>query len=443
MTVFRTLIAVLVAASVAGPHAVARADDRRAPIAAPVQIGIDRSNMSTEWSLGPPAEPKAYPFDGAYNAPGVFEARRVAVFDGIGNLHPQWFRDGFGADTAADAALFVDTVTRLHARGVKVLAVVGATRTDFDPADVIAGDPRVNGCAWSTAPLSKIDFARFTHRIRTHFDALRAAGVSVDAFEIGNEVDLYCNDADMPRTSDFAAHHWKWFLTDAQIRRFVAGYAPFLKTYAGLIREYFPEAKIITAGMSNPTGNSAPLIAALANYKDASGNAFDYTTLVDGYGSHIYVSASTTANMVRAASQDLAAQSASLPHRDEKPIWITEWNEAGSALWSSRTWFFRYDAHGHPGGDLNLAASPYPAMDRAGAIRAFERDVVDELRARPDPVDIGYLFYYEYDAVAKSAMCDDTGFDTTRHIRGECYSGLIDPLTGKPLPDVSAAVLEK
>src|ERR1700676_4721029 len=72
-----------------------------------LEIGIDRSNMATEWTLSPPAEPKIYPFNGAYNGAGVFAARRVAVFDGIARLQPQWFRDGFGADTAADAQLFV------------------------------------------------------------------------------------------------------------------------------------------------------------------------------------------------------------------------------------------------------------------------------------------------------------------------------------------------
>ncbi len=47
-----------------------------------VQLGIDRSNMATEWSIGPPAEPKIYPFTGSYNGAGALEARRLAVLDG-------------------------------------------------------------------------------------------------------------------------------------------------------------------------------------------------------------------------------------------------------------------------------------------------------------------------------------------------------------------------
>jgi hypothetical protein len=428
----------LLAISTAGAPVRADLPATSSPI---VEMGIDRSNMSTEWSLAPPSEPDVYPFNGSYNGQGVFEARRVAVFDGIARLHTQWFRDGFGADTPADAAMFVDTVRRVHERGMKILAVVGPTRTDYDPHDVIPGNPKVNGCQWSTAPLSKIDLAKFEHRIRVHFDALKAAGVAVDAFEIGNELDLYCNDADMPETSEFAAHHWKWFLTSEQVHRFAAGYAPFLKTFAGLIKEYFPGAKIITFGMSNPSGNSAPLIAALANFTDASGKTFDYTSLVDGYGTHIYPSSVTTLRVVQGTTAELTAQAGLLPHAAEKPLWITEWNEAGSAFWASHKWYFQYDRSGNVGGDLNLAAAPFPAMDRAQVIRSFESDVIGRLRSQPRPVNVGYLFYYAYDAAGKTAMCDDTNFDKSRGISGVCYSGVIDPVDGKLLPDVAAAVV--
>jgi hypothetical protein len=57
---------------------------RAAPAAtlAPVEYGIDRSNMSTQWTLAWPQEPKITPFLAAeYNRPGDFEARRVAVMD--------------------------------------------------------------------------------------------------------------------------------------------------------------------------------------------------------------------------------------------------------------------------------------------------------------------------------------------------------------------------
>jgi hypothetical protein len=405
-----------------------------------LEIGIDRSNMATEWTLSPPAEPNIYPFNGPYNGAGVFEARRVAIWEGIARMHPQWFRDGFGADTSEDAALFVDAITQIHARDMKILAVVGIAGSDFDKKDYI--DPKESGCQWGVYPLSKISLARLEHRLRTHFDAVKKAGLEVDAFEVGNEMDLYCNDADVPKTSEFAKHQWKWFLTPEQEHAFAAGYAPFLKTFATVIREYFPHARIITCGMSNPTGNSMPLIQALANFKDASGKTFDYTTLVDGYGSHLYLSSDTTLNAITRAIDELTGQAAILPHVKDKPIWITEWNESASAFWSSHKWYFQPATVGQTVLDLNRpdTSHVYLAMTRPQVIDTFMK-VIDRLRTQPNPVDIGYLFYYSYDSAGKSDMCDATAFNTTRKIKGTCFNGVIDPLTGDLLPDVVAALM--
>ena len=403
-----------------------------------VEFGLDRSNMFQEWTLAPPAEPNIYPFNGPYNGTGVFEARRVAIFDGVARTGAEWFRDGFGAYTPANVQLFVDTVRQVHARGMKMLATVGADSSDFAPADYIT--PAQSGCQWGTYPLSKINLAKAEQHIRTYFEALRQAGQYVDAFEIGNEYDLYCNDADMPKTSEFAAHNWQWFLTPAQVHAFDAGYAPVLKLYADLIREYFPHAKIITCGMSNPTGNSMPLIAALKNFADSSGRTIDYTRLVDGYGTHIYPVSTTTLTMVQRTTTELTAQAATLPDNRHKPFWITEWSENASAFWSSHKWYFQYDAEGNPGGDLNLAHAPYPAMTRAQAIETFKRDVIERLRLQSNPVNIGYLFYYSYDSVGKSDMCDDTSFNISRGIQDECYGGVIDPINGDLLRDLVDAL---
>jgi len=167
---------------------------------AKLEIGIDRSNMSTEWTLSPPAEPNIYPFNGPYNGAGVFEARRVAVFEGVARFHPQWFRDGFGPDAPQGAQLFVDMVKQVHARGMKLLAVVDHRASDFNPKDYIY--PKASGCQWGTYPLSKINLSKLEQRVRMYFDAVKDAGLTVDAFEIGNELDLYCNDADMPKISE-------------------------------------------------------------------------------------------------------------------------------------------------------------------------------------------------------------------------------------------------
>ena len=61
-----------------------------------------------------------------YNKPGNFEARRVAGMDGIARVHAGWFRDGFGGSDQS-----IDLLKLVHARGMKMLAIVGdsVTRT--------------------------------------------------------------------------------------------------------------------------------------------------------------------------------------------------------------------------------------------------------------------------------------------------------------------------
>ncbi len=408
------------------------------PGSAPVEYGIDRSNMSTEWTISWPSEPNVSPFLASeYNDPGDFEARRVAVFDGLARLHPQWFRDGFGK---GQESLFVDTVRQVHARGIKMLTVFSPVASDFNPSDYLS--PAVSGCQWGTYPLSKINLDAYRQRIESQFQAVVDAHLTVDAFEVGNEMDLYCNDADNPTGADWAKHNWKWFLTPEQVQTFVNGYAPYLATSVAAIRKYFPNAKIITFGVSMPP--AAPLIQALASVPDDRGNLTDYTDLVDGYGSHIYPTSDTTLDLVTGATASLTGEAAVFPHIAQKPIWITEWNESESSGWNGHPWYFQYTAEGQPGGDFNKAdpQGVYPAMLRADAIRTFQRDVIAKLRSQATgAVNIGYVLYYAYDATGTSPKCDNTGFNKSIGVTGICFSGVVAPLTGDLLPGVAAAVM--
>jgi hypothetical protein len=404
---------------------------------APVEYGIDRSNMSTQWTLAWPQEPNITPFLAAeYNRPGDFEARRVAVLDGIARVHAQWFRDGFGK---GPPELFVDLVRLVHARGMKILAVFGAAASDYPPGAYLSKEK--SGCQWGTYPLSKINLKAYRKRIEAQFAAVRAAKETVDAFEIGNELDLYCNDADSPTGAEWAKHHWKWFLSPAQVTAFVRGYGPYLAASVASIRRYFPRAKIITYGNSMPA--SAPLIEALASARGADGKITDYTRLVDGYGSHLYPTSTTTLQMVADASNALRYEAAHYPHVNARPIWITEWSPSGSSWWNGQPWYFQYTAQGRIGGDLNKtdAHRVYPAMSRAAAIRAFNRDVVATLRAATAaPVNVSHVFYYSYDSAGKSPKCDHVHDRWTVALPGFCIEGAIDPSTGDLIPDVAAAI---
>ena len=435
-TAMTTLCALAVLAT-SGAVAAATPDARPASLA-PLEFGVDRSNMGTQWTLAWPQEPKVSPFLAAdYNRPGNFEARRVAVMDGIARVHAGWFRDGFGNGSPE---LFIDLVKLVHARGMKILAVFGAAASDFPPGAYLSKEQ--SGCQWGTYPLSKITLAAYQKRIEAQFAAVRTAGETVDAFEIGNELDLYCNDADSPTGAEWAKHQWKWFLSPAQVQTFVRGYAPYLAASVASIRKYFPQARIITYGNSMPA--SAPLMEALASVRGADGKITDYTQLVDGYGSHLYPTSTTTLNMVQDATNSLRYEAAHYPHVGQKPIWITEWNPAGSSWWNGQPWYFQYDAHGQPGGDLNQgdARGVYKAMDPAGAIRVFNHDVVETLRSSASaPVNVSHVFYYSYDSGGPSPKCAHVKYSWPTSLPpGFCIDGMIDPSTGDLLPGIAAAV---
>ena len=360
------------------------------------------------------------------------------MLDGITRVHAQWFRDGFGKGSPD---LFVDLVKLVHARGMKMLGVFGAAASDFPPGAYLSKER--SGCQWGTYPLSKINLAAYQKRIEAQFEAVRTAGETVEAFEIGNELDLYCNDADSPTGTDWAKHQWKWFLSPAQVQTFVRGYGPYLAASVASIRKYFPQAKIITYGNSMPA--SAPLIEALAHMQGANGKITDYTKLVDGYGSHLYPVSDTTLNMVAEATNALRYEAAHYPHVNEKPIWITEWNPSASSWWNGRPWYFQYDAQGRIGGELNKAdaSGVYKAMDRTGAIRTFNHDVVEKLRTSTTaPVNISHVFYYDYDSGEKSPKCDHVKYGWPTMLASFCIDGVIDPSTGNLLPDVATALAQ-
>ena len=408
------------------------------PQRAALEFGVDRSNMFTQWTLGWPSEPNASPFlSSEYKAPGNFEARRLAVFDGIARLHVGWFRDGIGK---GPPELFVDALKQAHTRGMKMLTVLGAVADDYPPDAYLSKEK--SGCEWGAYPLSRINLDSYQKRIEADFALVIAAGETVDAFEVGNELDLYCNDADNPTGAEWAKHQWKWFLSPAQVQSFVRGYAPFLEASVTSIRKYFPKAEIITYGNSMPA--SAPLIEALATVRGADGKTTDYTRLVDGYGSHLYPTSTTTLNMVQEATNSLRYEAAHYPHVGQKPIWVTEWNPAGSSWWNGQPWYFQYDAQGQPGGDLNKADTrgAYKAMDRAGAIRAFNHDVVETLRSSAvAPVNVSHVFYYSYDSDGPSVKCAHVKYSWPTSLPpGFCIDGMIDPSTGELLPGVAAAV---
>ncbi|HBM2949258.1 TPA: hypothetical protein LVL69_000856 [Klebsiella oxytoca] len=416
-----------------------------------VEIGIDRSNINSQsWAMVPPSLPDAYPFSVKYSGSShVLKERRDSLISNISKTGIGWFRDNLNGDPE----ILYENIKMINSYGIKFLAVINPSKSDFSSSDYIS--PEKSNCEYGVYPLSKIKLDLFERKLTKYLELLSKRGISIDAFEVGNELDLYCNNADMPDKNDFIYNKWKWFLSASQVGKFTAGYGPFLKSSVSVIRKYYPHSKIITFGMSNPTGNSASLIQALSEYKDDKGQVSDLTLLVDGYGTHLYPKGKTTSAMVNDSISQLSSQAALLPHLSEKGIWITEWNETASAFWAGNKWYFQYKSNGEQGGDLNLKDNfgKYDAMTRAEVIKTFYNDVIKYLKNRPNtPVNIEKIFYYSYDYATFSRICDKSNFNksiakyfynrngTHSFGIGVCYSGIINPVNGEFRVDILNAL---
>jgi hypothetical protein len=263
------------------------------------EFGIDRSNMTRS-----------------------SEADQEKTLHDIASLGATWFRDVLPSATPR----FVEEVKLVKENNLKFLVNVLPLGADFEPGyrSPNAGEDFRRRCGWTqgSPQFSKVNPANLARRLRSQLDAVKAANLTIDAFEIGNEVDWICFNGDVP---DGHAP------TEADWMNAVRGYARFLKAAAEVIHDpqYFPQAKIITFGIAHSSdrwdkpphhfSNPARLVAMLRNL-----DGFNYLDNaryhVDGYGTHIY----PDANNLEKSVADTIRQDAAILGQD-KPFWITEW----------------------------------------------------------------------------------------------------------------------
>jgi hypothetical protein len=327
------------------------------------EIGIDRSNMTRQ-----------------------SEAVQERTLQDIHALHATWFRDVLSAGTPQNMAAFVNEVRLAKKNGLKFLANVLPSAADYDnPVNENAGEDFRKRCGWAqgSSKLSQINLAKFAERMRAQLNAVKAANLTIDAFEIGNEADWICFNGDAPNGHEPTQADWMTA---------VRGYAHFLKAAAEVIRDphYFPTAKIITFGIAHGSdrwdkpphhfSNPARMVALLKNL-----DGFNYLDNaiyhVDGYGTHIYPYADNLEQSVT----DLIRHDAAILGPD-KPFWITEWG---------------------------LSANAYPnkkGQTRADGIRDFYT-TLDKLH-----LPFGPVFYYAYDLLidAKGMLLPEASAVTAR-----------------------------
>ncbi|HEY6371449.1 MAG TPA: glycoside hydrolase [Candidatus Sulfotelmatobacter sp.] len=320
------------------------------------EFGVDRSNLTRE-----------------------NEAVQEKALQDIHTLHAAWFRDVLSGTTPQTVAKFVNEVKLAKQNNLQVLANVLAAQADYDEGyqNPNPGEDFRKRCGWpqGSSELSKINLAQLAQRLRFQFDAVKAAHLTIDAFEIGNEVDWICFNGDVSNGHS---------PTESELMTTVRGYAHFLRTAAEVIRDprYFPNAKIITFGIAHGSdrwdhpphhfSNPARMVALLRNLEGFNylDNAIYH---INGYGTHIYPDPDNLEQSVT----DLVHQDAAILGPD-KPFWITEWG---------------------------LPSARYPnkqGQTRSDGIRNFYA-VLDKLHIR-----FGPPFYYAY-SPGGSQLIDGNG----------------------------------
>jgi len=223
-----------------------------------------------------------------------------------------WLRDGPTSGSSRGVANLVEDVRIAKQYQMKVLLNILQLDEDYD------GALARNSCGWNEKRLSQIDLDKFSSRLEALLGAIKAAGLSIDAVEFGNEMDQYCYDADVP-------HGHAGSASLDEIRTWLLGYGRFLQTGARIVRDprFFPNAKIVTFGIAhsgdykadNAFPDPARYVAMLRNV-----DGVDYLKDIDGYGTHLYPSPNDISNALRnTVNEDVAALGT------DKPLWITEW----------------------------------------------------------------------------------------------------------------------
>jgi hypothetical protein len=151
--------------------------------------------------------------------------------------------DGATPDQVAKSVELVKLVSH---NGLKMLAIIGPSYKDFDPGykNPNAGRDFQNRCGWpqGSGELSKVSLTTFSQHLHSVLSAEKDANPTIDAFEIGNEYDGICFNGDVPNGHSASAE---------EIKTLLRGYRELLKTAAVAIRQYFPNAKIITFGIAH------------------------------------------------------------------------------------------------------------------------------------------------------------------------------------------------
>ena len=247
---------------------------------------------------------------------------RDRVFRNLRPLKSKWFRTGWTGRSDDDIK---DVIKRAKGMQQKVLLTLMPSVLDYD-----SSDPYVPGLICSAKgilPLSTINHAKYRLRLQAFIRKIKAEGLSIEAFEVGNEFDYFCFNGDAPSGAD------RSFTNEDEVK-WAQAYALFLQSSAKVIRQELPAAQVITFGIANIPDWFGPLrgfhlsnpARTLALLKDLEieGTRSNYFNYADGIGVHIYPHPNTDKIEDRNGNSILMSDVKELKDLT-KPFWITEW----------------------------------------------------------------------------------------------------------------------
>ena len=149
----------------------------------------------------------------------------------------------------SNATLFSELVLQANKNKMNVVVTILQDEEDYlKPADSYGNNntdfKKTCGWAGGSLKLSLIDINRYKIRLQAHLDALKLIGASVTAFEIGNELDWFCFNGDLPASKNIKAN-------DPTLIGFSIKYAQLLQTSKELIKLKFPDAIVLTYGAAS------------------------------------------------------------------------------------------------------------------------------------------------------------------------------------------------
>lgn len=256
------------------------------------------------------------------SSPGGQYIARDRVFRNLSYLKPKWFRTGWAGGSDEEVK---DVILRAKQAKQKVLLTLVPNVSDYD-----SRDPYVLSsvcAAKKSLPLSTVNHTKYRARLQTFIRKIKAAGLTIESFEVGNEFDYICYNGDAPNGPD------QEFTAEDELK-WARGYALFLESSAIIIRQEFPDSKIITFGMANIPDwftplrgfhllNSGRTLALLRNL-EINGVQSNYFRYADGIGTHLYPHPNSEKFEDRNGNSILTSNVNELGWA-KKPFWITEW----------------------------------------------------------------------------------------------------------------------